>query len=523
MISLLIMTIKGVLILIAAVWAFSKLLKEEDARWVRGAPLYIFPGLFFIGFWGHTVWVAYLAVSLAIPIFAKSRADAAAIFAIVIVAMPDMIYQSNVGSIYLFSIGKSTFASLGLVIAFFTKRQTDAKSGFHFDLPILLLLALSIFSGRDPKITETIRHALPSLIDLAVPYFLISRSLKSREDLRRFVLALALAAFVMAVVAFFEQRLHWLLYKEIENRLHIATGLSAYKSRGGSLRATAAFPDQLSLGVYLAFGTIAIMAFRASFATRRNYYLALLVMAIGLTAPNSRGALLGVVLGWLAFDFFRKRYSRLAAELGVIGMAYLVLLALANISPYVAGVLGHGADASSTSQYRIELLTRGMEEIRKHPLLGTTLSTALNNLDDMRQGEGIIDMVNGYISYGLTAGYIGIIVLAMVFLSMMIAMLRVRRNLSFNDSADRALDFAACVFAIAGLSLVTTAFGGFGGRGAIPFCEIYAIGSVIWALRKSRSADRPIMQQQLGQLSSKPSIQSLIHADRARVKASGQM
>lgn len=514
MLSQLIMTVKALVVLFTAIYGFAWMLRSQDAAWVKGAPRLILPCMFMLGMWGHIVWLPFLALLILIPLLAKSRADAAALYAVAILSIPALGYKVVFGSFYLMPMTKWLFCALGLIIAFFLKDRIRDRglTGARFDIPFYLLFILEATQARDPNYTDTLRQLTPIVLTLVLPYFVLSRSLTKAEDVHRFLLALAFGGFVMASIAIVESRFHWLMYKTIESNLNITSPINAYgKMRGGMIRAPASFPESTALGNYLALSWVALLALRNSFASTGKWYLALGVMMIGLLAANSRGGFVGVAIGTLAFDLYCRRYAAMFSKLGLIGGAYVIILGLAQFSAYFASVAGKDAGTESSSDYRVLLLRRGMEEIRKHPYLGTNMKQALNNLEDIRQGEHIIDLVNGYISYGLTLGYAGIIGLVMIFVSLGLAMAAARRKISVSSELVQAGGF---VFAVAALTAASSFYTGFGGDNSTPFVEVAALGSAIWAIRRY-GAPGGSLTAAARHPAAMPAIRQVIEADRA--------
>jgi hypothetical protein len=354
-----------------------------------------------------------------------------------------------------------------------------------------------------------------------MPYFLISRSLNSAADVRQFVLAIGLGGFVLGVVAIAESRLHFLIYKQIEANLQVTSQVNAFQQmRGGALRAPASFLESTSLGNFLAVGVMALLALRSSFASSGKWYWAIGILLIGLVAPNSRGAFLGVGLGFLAFYFYRRRWAPLILAAGSALSAYVVALMLAPYFQFVAAMVGKGAATQQSTDYRFQLYTRGMEEIRKHPLVGVPLQRALNNLEDIRQGQHIIDLVNAYISYGLTLGYAGMIGLVLMFISLCTSMLIARRKLSV--SADM-LDSAAFVFSVSAFMIGVVAFTTFGGENSTYFYEVCALGSAIWAVRHSRYLQESSIQPNSKEIYRPIGIRAIIEADRKAAAVAGPL
>jgi hypothetical protein len=165
----------------------------------------------------------------------------------------------------------------------------------------------------------------------------------------------------------------------------------------------------------------------------------------------------------------------------VLGGAFAFLMLLAEVSPYVSTMMGNSSDTAGTVDYRSLLLKRGKEEFWKHPYTGVDITTMSQNLQDLVQGEGIIDFVNGYVFYALVAGVGGLIALLVAFLGADYAMLTSRKSLMRHPfTLER---YGAFVFAVATTQVVTTAFGGFGGRGSTFYYMILAIGSTLYAWR----------------------------------------
>ena len=154
MVSTVFMTIKVLAVLYGAVELFAYLLKEEDAKWVKGMPRTLLMSLFVIGLWAHYVGVIYLAIFLFAAFLPKSRAEAAAAFAIILVAVPSLSMEWTIGGLYLFAINKYIPMALGLGVATMMRpKDRGVPAGRHFDLPLLLILLLGFVAVRDPKIT----------------------------------------------------------------------------------------------------------------------------------------------------------------------------------------------------------------------------------------------------------------------------------------------------------------------------------------------------------------------------------
>jgi len=509
-------TAKGSIIIAAAVYAFSLLLRPQDAEWVKRTALKVFLGLYLIGMLAPNPWVLFASIMLIIPLLAKNKSDAVSIYVITTCAAPVLYSKVVAGGIFLFPVTKFLFASFGLLIGYMVTRTSQPRLRGHFDLPIIIMFILEVSQIWDPYPGLFLRQAVTLPFTLLLPFYLTSRSLNTPEDVRRLMLSFATAGFVLAIVATAESRMHWLLYKQIESHLGISSPTNPYQQlRGGALRAPASFMESTSLGNFLAAAGVVILALRASFPSKAKFYVAFAVIAIGLIAPNSRGAFFGIAVGVLALDFYRRRWAALSAKLGTLCALYLAALIASPFSTRVAEMIGKGESSQGSTQYRVLLLHRGLAEIQKHPFLGTTMKRALDDLSDITQGQHIVDLVNAYVSYGLTLGYPGMIGLATVFVSLCIAMLKARRRLSANQML---LNSAGFVFSVSAFMIGVAAFTGFGGEAGAYYYQICAIGSSLWALRRvAASAEQGASQ--IVAAGDPHDIRAMILADRERARA----
>jgi O-antigen ligase len=132
------------------------------------------------------------------------------------------------------------------------------------------------------------------------------------------------------------------------------------------------------------------------------------LIGLGILAPQSRGGMIGAVVVLLCYAFYRYGTAGLAKT-----VAFLTPLAAAYLlraSSKTAAV----TDAQDTADYRQQLFTRGMQEFWKSPIVGETMDRVTARMEDMRQGEGIIDFVNSYLYFGLALGAIGVVLFCIV-------------------------------------------------------------------------------------------------------------
>jgi len=495
MFSSIVITIKVCFLLWIANFAFCKLVNPADAAWFKSKPLWLMMLFYAAGMFSPNIWGVYVVMILTLPLMAKTRAEAAALFIIALGSAPDLSYYLRIGSTSIMALDKFFCLAVGFLWVMLRKPPRGLRFSGRYDIPFLLIFGLELIQARGMNFTSTIRSLLSTILGMGLPYFVLTRSINRVEDFRRVMISLVYIGFVLAVIGFYESRAHLFVYQQVSNHLGMgALSFLSFKFRAGMLRAMTSFGDSTAFSLFLAITLIAAIACRESFRSTSKFVYALLTISLGIFVASSRNAYIAVVLGIIFFDLYRKRYVAVTGKVALLGMGYAVLLLLAEVSPYFRTMTGQTADTASTSDYRTQLLTRGMEEFHKHPYAGIDGATLLQNMHDLTQGEGIVDFVNGYLFYALTAGISGFIALVLAFLLPCWAMLKSQRAMRMQGPALQR--GSAFVFAIAATYLITTAFTGFGNRGSTYFYMVLGLGAVLYAWRKVQpellaASDRP--------------------------------
>lgn len=288
--------------------------------------------------------------------------------------------------------------------------------------------------------TNVLRDSFLFVLDIYVVYYVASRSTTSRRAIVDALAAFCLSCTVMATVAVFESVKHWLLY----SGLVLAWGgdlmQTAYLFRAGLLRAQASSGNALVLGYLLAVGFGFWLYLRAYVKPGAAKVLVPLCLWGGLLASFSRGPWLGALLIYFAYPAFSPRgASRLlksALILIVVGGVIFVSPLGEKVEktlPFMGGTVAEGS-----LSYRELLAARSWELIQDHPILGDQL--ALTKMNDLRQGQGIIDLVNAYVGLALFHGLVGVV----LFLSfILLALSRAWRTARSSPHADNDVTLLA--------------------------------------------------------------------------------
>jgi O-antigen ligase len=283
--------------------------------------------------------------------------------------------------------------------------------------------------------TDLVRRTLLFLIGGFAPYFVISRSSSSRQAMLDNASALLIPCLVMAAIAVFETVKGWLLYETIPVNWELAASFTSYLLRGSSLRAMASAGHSLALGYFLdiAFGVwLALCQYVPSRLTKAAISALLL---LGLLAAYSRGPWVCAILIYFVFIMQKRRaFSALPkAMAGIAAIAALLWLSplgqkIADVVPFLGGSVDTGS-----IDYRQHLWERTWAIVQQSPLFGDQY--ALSKMQELRQGQGIVDFVNGYAQELLSTGFTGLSLFLFIVLTVLLKTFSASRAIKASDQS----------------------------------------------------------------------------------------
>jgi hypothetical protein len=264
--------------------------------------------------------------------------------------------------------------------------------------------------------TGYLRNVFVFFFTLFVPYFFLSRAITTARALSETMACFCLACALMAGISVFEASRHWLLYGELWSRWGSDISVSMYVSRGDSLRAMASSGHSLALGICcaIAFGFWMFLSTKIASVPKRLSVG--LLLWCGLIAAFSRGPWIGAVIIYFLFAALGpKAVSRVfkAASVAIISVTLLSFTPVGeriiNVIPYFGGTVDIG-----NVLYRQRLAERTLQIVSESPFFGDR--EAIYKMQDLRQGQGIIDIINGYSQILLDCGFVGLSLLASLVL-----------------------------------------------------------------------------------------------------------
>lgn len=316
------------------------------------------------------------------------------------------------------------------------------------DLYFLCFVVLvSLLSFRGGGLTVMLRVTLSNFVELIIPYFVISRFITSSRSIDWVFTAFLISASFLACASLIEVVRSWRFYAETLINLNLVYSPVAFVTyvRGGIVRASGG-----SMLQPLAFAYFSAMAFVVCFYMWKNRIvsrlMALPMMAllfVAMMATGSRGGLLVVIVG-----IFMVYYFKFSSGLRfMINLAAVVLVPLGVITIAAVGV--SAIDTEGSFQYRVDLIANSMNAVKSNLLFGS--ADYLNNadLEQSRQGEGIIDIVNTYLAKALSSGVVGLFLYVMSYFAVIYSAYRKAPSLTA-DRKDILLTLVAMTLVFIG-------------------------------------------------------------------------
>lgn len=423
MLVLLLKAFVYVTVLLLAGYAAFYLALGKRGRKETGAVLpAIFVGLAFLCFFSPSPWLLYLAAFALIPVLARTRRDVAIMLTIVLIATPPFQTIWVFEGLKLVRWNVQNALTLGGLFAFAIARGPIIRRKPRADLPLLLLVALLVIvAARESSFTNFLRETVTVLLNVALPYWVITRGIDPLADSRKLMLWITGAATMIATVATYEAVTRWPLYR-VAGALFDQHGSGMFVMRMGLMRATSTLANSTVLGYVLSFAFIAALLARRSFRSPLHHGGVVIIIAAGIVASQSRGAMLGAGAGLVLLTLFNPRSRTILPAVLSVGCAAIFALLIVVLTRFET-------TAADTIDYRRQLMARGLQEFRRHPLSGDTIVAVTDRMRDLTTGEQIVDFVNTYLYFALFSGAFGALIFLLVLLIPPIGLWRRRRRL----------------------------------------------------------------------------------------------
>lgn len=374
-------------------------------------------------FLSGSFWLYVAAMVLLLAWAARSEDNPVALFFMLMLAAPEAYVDiPGFGLVnYLFALSPQRLLVLMVLLpALLRILQTPGalqfgrvKADLFVALYALLVVLLNL---RASTVTDTARLGFYQLTDVLLPYFVASRLLGRSDRWTETLFAFVLPAMVLAPIAAFEAVKHWLLYETAVSAWGVPRELAPYIQRSGLLRATGSTGGPIALGFVMAVAIGLTLYLKTHLQSKFYRRSGILLLGVGIIAALSRGPWVGTVASLFIFIATGRRALRRLMLIGIAGVFSLTVIsflpggqAVVDLIPFI------GETERETIDYREQLIENSMQVIKRNFWLGSADYLSEPEMEAMRQGQGIIDIVNTYIQVLLETGVIGLALFLGVF------------------------------------------------------------------------------------------------------------
>jgi O-antigen ligase len=439
-----ILLISGVCFVVLSKPMTARLMTADDFARRRN----LFIAVTVITFLAHSFWLALFLCMLAVALTAPRERNPAALYCVLLYAVPQFDVQiPGFGIInQLFEINHARAMALALLLPV-TLRLLGNPGTTHPRLRIadtlflIYFLYVLVVNATAGSITGLMRLAVYFILDHALLYFVVTRTITTRQRLFELLASFTMGLAVIGVVAAFETSRSWLVYESLRAPLGVPPGeLSSYLIRetdyGGYLRSYTTAGHAIALGVVCMIIVTFQLALVQQYLPRWLGVLVVLMPTVGLAASVSRGPWLAcaiaLVLGLSVGPGARRRIAWMAA---LVPLAAVALLLHPQGQKFIDLLPFVGTVEPGSVTYRTLLIDRALVVFWQNPILGSLQYIYNPVMEELRQGQGIIDIVNSYLGVALAYGIVGLILFVAPAVYAIAATWQVSRRLARVDPA----------------------------------------------------------------------------------------
>ena len=287
----------------------------------------------------------------------------------------------------------------------------------------LIIIALNF---RNPSFTHALRLNTYFCIDCVIPFVAFRRHGAANNGL---VVVFVFALLSQALVGITESFYGWRLYAEVEKLLGYVDSFNIYRnSRDFGLRVGASLQGPSIFALFTALGILSIYQLTLDYKRTLALTISMFIFAAALLFSGSRGGLLSCLTG--ATLMYLLNYQKKSKLIFFTpGKMVVIAITLILVKEVAVGLL-ENYDQYGTISYRMLLLSISSKVIIDSPFVGNENYLLDPRLEVLRQGQGIIDIVNYYLAmvlqYGLVAGALLVFVLAGSITMLLLRLTRLR-------------------------------------------------------------------------------------------------
>lgn len=302
--------------------------------------------------------------------------------------------------------------------------------------------------------TASMRRMLLLGLDMLLPYYVLSRTCRSREAVADVMAAFALSLLLLVPLAAYEVARHSLLYPVLQETWGTGQILNVLE-RAGYLRAQVTAGHSIVLGYAMAMAMGFWLYLQTRVEVRGWRWLGFAALTAGLALALARGPWVGALtIVFLYLLLSPNAASRLMKAFGWLSALAVLALASPFGTKIIASLPFIGTVDEGTIDYRQQLAQQSWLLIQHNPLFGTP--SYLAYMEDLRQGQGIIDMVNAYANIALSFGLVSLAVFLSFFIVIIWRCVKTMRALSGQDADLKLMGASIVASMLGGLAMIAT-------------------------------------------------------------------
>lgn len=345
----------------------------------------------------------------------KDAAQRLAYFCAVVPAAPVAILWSIPfpGINYLTSLSYSGLTSLVLLTPLAVRKSDGEKSPAKSQVPavfvfgILYLMLCMALDFRETTVTNGLRHSIDHWLTFGLLLVAFRKLAGNPNVIKAVPVGLLIASTMLCLVGAVQAYTSWTFYDVISSELVASVRSHIAFMRGNTLRLPST-QDPIPFGVALGVSG-SLICWSYYIAERKRIFTHALLFALSIvciSGTDSRGGLLALMATITVIVLYSKRLRSgrgFLMALGVIAVA-IVLLFLDPMQYFMS------VDQYGTFEYRVRVFEISMQAISYQPFFGSPNFHPI--LEQLRNYDGIIDIVNTYVQIPIRYGVVGLIFFA---------------------------------------------------------------------------------------------------------------
>jgi O-antigen ligase/polysaccharide polymerase Wzy-like membrane protein len=416
-----------------------------------------------VAFLSPSFWIYIIVAAFVLAWNARRDSNPASIYLLAYSIIPPIyLYVPVVAINQLFPMTEARLLALVLLLPLALRllsrnNGTLASKWTGFDLMVVMYVLLQIvISAPYDSTTTTMRQAFLLSIDILVVFYVFSRALARREALVDAMAVFVLVSSVYAAIGIFESFKGWLLYEQLGPAWGAGHPDFSFLMRGDSLRAQASAGHSLTFGYTLTIALGFWLHLRRFVDSKWARWLGTLLLCVGIFVSHSRGPWLAAVLVYFAYLVLSPAGASGFIK-GTTGM--LVIFGALAVTPFGGRIIDIlpfiGSADQGTIAFRQQLAEESWRLIQQNPFFGDPF--VLSQMEDLRQGQGFVDMMNAYAAIALLTGLTGLALVMGFLVGPAVRGFRALKAIRASDPDFSSLGAALVACMIASLFFMATA------------------------------------------------------------------